>query len=401
MDIERFRSSPVGNLVPIYGTDGRTGEQYSHFGFAPHPLGDTPNLMTETWNAIVSASHALGRLQQGSQLVPNPGLLRRPTLRREAQSTSALEGTFAPLDEVLAADVIDDANRSSALNEVLNFVGAAEYAFDWVSQGRRITLGVMCQLHKTLVNGTSADNEEAGRVRQIQVAIGTRGGGVFDARFVPMPNGPALEAGTSDLLNWIAEGHVGRTNPIVAAAMAHYQFETLHPYNDGNGRLGRLLIVVQLVSDGVLPEGLLSVSPWFEKRRDEYQDLLAELSASGDWDSWIRFFANGIEASAIDTARRIEELLHTQAEYQERIRRSGTTGVIRDIADLLVGTPFVTVRSLANATGKTYQAVSNAVTKLVHLEILEEIRTKGARVYRATEIVKVTTSPMLDRARTR
>ena len=167
----------------------------------------------------------------------------------------------------------------------------------------------------------------------------------------------------------------------------------MHPFNDGNGRLGRLLIVVQLAADGVLPEGLLSVSPWFERRRDQYQELLAEVSATGDWDAWLRFFANGIEASAIDTAMRIESLLAAQADYQERIRVSGTTGVIRDIADFLVGNPYVTVRILASATGKTYQATSNAVAKLVDLQILEEVPSRGPRIYRATEIARITTRP--------
>lgn len=392
VDIDRFRKSTVGNLVPITGVDGRTGEQYTHYGFAPHPLAATPSLSVDTWNALTRASHALGRLEQGSQLVPNPAILRRPTLRREAQSTSALEGTFAPLDEVLAADIIDDANRSSALSEVLNFVDAAERAFDWVSESRPITTGLMCELHGTLVDGTGADTDEAGRIRQIQVAVGSRNGSVYDARFVPMPNGPALDAGFNDLLTWIKpENHIG-TSPIVAAAMAHYQFETLHPFNDGNGRLGRLLIVVQLVIDGVLSEGLLSVSPWFEQRREEYQDLLAGVSAEGDWDRWVRFFADGIEASAIDTALRIRALLDAQLRYQDLVRDSGAKGVIRDIVDTLIGTPYVTIRSLANTTGKTYQAVSTAVGKLVELGVLQEISSPGPRVFRATDIVRITTS---------
>lgn len=392
MDRSRFAASSIGDLVRLAGTDGRTGESYSLDAFVPHPLVNPPTLSTDTWNAVTAASRALGRLQQGSRVLVNARMLRRPTIRREAQSTSALEGTYAPLDEVLAADVIDQANRSLALREVLNFVDAAERAFDWIDNGRPLTTGLLCELHGTLVRGTASQAEEAGRIRRVPVMIGTRGGSVHDARFVPMPPGPALEANLGDLLDWMRpEGHE-HVDPIVAAAMAHYQFETLHPFHDGNGRIGRLLIVAQLVADGVLPEGLLSVSPWFERRRDQYQDLLADVSASGDWDAWTRFFAQGVEASAIDTALRISDLLATQADYGERIRNSGAKGLIRDIADLLIGSPFVTIPTLAAATGKTYQAVSVAVGKLVELGILEEIGSSGVRRFRAPAVFKVLTA---------
>lgn len=390
VDTKRFQKSPVGALVPVSGTDGRTGDDYSHFGFAPLPLAEIPDLSTRTWSIIARASHALGRLQQGSQLVPNPSLLRRPTLRREAQSTSALEGTFAPLDEVLAADVIDGPSRSSALSEVLNYVATAEFAFEWIAE-RPITVSLFGELQRTLVQGTVADTGEAGHIRTIPVAIGSRDGSIYDARFVPMPPGQALEAGVSDLVDWIRDSPAQGRNPVVAAAMAHYQFETLHPFNDGNGRLGRLLIVIQLLLDKTLTEPLLSVSPWFEARRDAYQDALAAVSAEGLWDEWVAFFAQGIEASAIDTAARLESLLAVQAKYQDVIRSSGAKGMVRDIADLLIGDPYVTIRGLADATGKTYQATSNAITKLLELGILEEISGSSRRIFRAPEVLRVTT----------
>lgn len=390
MDTKRFADSPIGSLVPIAGIDGRTGESFEHVAFAADPLASVPLLSPATWNAIAKASHALGRLEQGAQLVPNPALLRRPTLRREAQSTSALEGTYAPIEEVLAADVIDNATRSSALSEVMNYVRAAERAFDWVSDSRPVTAGLIAELHGVLVEGTQADTEDAGRVRQIQVVIGSRDGGVADARFIPMPPGIALEAGFGDLVQWMRPDQQHPQNPIARAAMAHYQFETLHPFNDGNGRLGRLLIVLQLMSEGLLSYGLLSVSPWFEQRRDEYQDLLAAVSATGAWDPWVHFFATGIEASAIDTADQMSNLLMVQADYQERLRADGARGVIRDVADFLIGNPYVTIPMLADATSKTYPALKTAVEKLIDLGILVELKSNAVRVFRATDVVRVT-----------
>lgn len=390
MNLSEFSESPIGNLVAISGVDGRTGDPFEHAAYAPDPLAAVPVLTSATWNAIARASHALGRLEQGAQLVPNPSLLRRPTLRREAQSTSALEGTYAPIEEVLAADVIDNATRSSALSEVMNYVEAAERAFDWIGDARPLTAGLVCELHAILVRGTPADTDDAGRVRRVQVVIGSRDGGVSDARFIPMPPGLTLDAGFGDLIRWMRTEASASNNPIARAAMAHYQFETLHPFNDGNGRLGRLLIVLQLVSEGLLTHGLLSVSPWFEQRRDEYQGLLALVSASGEWDPWVRFFAEGIEASAIDTAQRMSALLAVQASYQDTLRAEGAKGVIRDVVDFLIGNPYVTIPMLVAATGRTYPAVKTAVQKLIEFEVLVELESTGTRVFRATDVVRVT-----------
>jgi len=391
MDIESFRNSPIGNLVPISGIDRSTGSPFSHFAYVPDPLGDEPTLSNASWRAVSSANHALGRLQQGSLIVKNPSLLRQPTLRREAQSTSALEGTFAPLEEVLAADVIDQPNRSLALREVLNYVTAAEVAFDTLAQGRPLTVGLIEQLHSYLVAGTAAQTIDAGRTRSIQVAVGSQGGGIERARFIPMPPGTTLKAAFGDLVDWIRDsGREGSLrDPLVAAAMAHYQFESIHPFNDGNGRIGRLLIVLQLLQDGALSEPLLSVSPWFESRRTEYQNALAALSISGDWNPWVTFFAQGLEASAIDTAKRLGALIEVQDRYHEILRASKSRGIVRDIVDHLLASPYVTVRNLADFTGATYQAASTAATKLVELGILEEAESRSVRILRAPAVLKV------------
>lgn len=172
--------------------------------------------------------------------------------------------------------------------------------------------------------------------------------------------------------------------------MAHYQFESLHPFNDGNGRLGRLLIPVQLIQDAALSDPLLSVSPWFESRRAQYQERLFDVSAKGDWDGWVRFFASGIEASAADTARRVDDLLNVQAAYARQLREAGATGVVRDIAESLVGYPFVTISTLTDRTGRTFQAVSTAVNRLVDLGILRERTGRSHnRVFEAVDVVRV------------
>ncbi|WP_197376455.1 Fic family protein [Mycolicibacterium baixiangningiae] len=370
MQVELFASSPIGSLRSIAGTDGRNGRSYEHFAYVAHPLGDEPELEGGTWRAVTRASRALAHLDQASRQVPNPRILRRPTLSREAQSTSALEGTFAPLDDVLAADSTNDEDKSAALMEVLNYIDAADVAFDYVGEQRNITTSLLFDAHQQLVDGNDAETNDAGRIRRCQVAIGSPDGTIESSRFVPMPPGPELEAAVRDLMTWSTAG--GDRDPLIAAAMTHYQFETLHPFNDGNGRLGRLLIVLQFMTDGLLQEPLLSVSPWFEARRTEYQDELAKVSQTGEWDSWIRFFSRGVEASAIDTATRVNLMLDAQRRYVQLLQDSGYRGgVARDIVEALVDTPIVRVPALARRFGKTPQGIDTAMKKLAALKIVD------------------------------
>ncbi|MEJ5914490.1 Fic family protein [Pseudokineococcus sp. 1T1Z-3] len=388
MDVERFRDSPVGHVVRLAGIDGRTQRSYDHWAYVADQLAAEPSLQGATWRVVARAGHALGRLQQAGRQVPQPALLRRPTLRREAQSTSALEGTYAPLEDVLEAEASAD-DRSAELSEVLNYVDAAELGFAWVADGRPLTVGLLAELHATLVAGTTADTEDSGRLRRIPVAIGGRGDGLETSRFVPMPPGPALTAAVTDLVDWV-ERPPGDRDPVVAAAMAHYQFETLHPFNDGNGRLGRLLVVLQLLRQGVIDEPLLSVSPWFEQRRPKYQEHLAEVSATGDWDAWVSFFATGLEASATDTAQRVHDLLAVEQEYLHRVADAGLSGAVETIVRGLIAAPYVRVARLSEAIGRTYQATNTAVARLVELDVLRETPRGGrGRVFVATAVVEV------------
>lgn len=293
------------------------------------------------------------------------------------------------MEDVIAADMVEDAARSVAVREILNYISAAEFGFEHIAD-TPITVGLLCGLHSILVRGTDADGAETGRVRSIPVAIGARGGSIYEARFVPPPPGLTLEADLAALVDWTRDVAGGDIDPVVAAALTHYQFETLHPFNDGNGRIGRLLIVLQLIQSRVLQEPLLTVSPWFEARRDQYQESLAEVSATGDWDQWVSFFARGIESSADDTAARLRGLLDVQASYRHQLQDAGIRGLARDIAELLIRDPYVTIPHLAKETGKTYQAVSNAVVKLQGIGVLEGVHGMTPKMFRAPEVLRIT-----------
>lgn len=386
MDRTRFSQSPVGHLTPFSGTDGRSGRTFDHVAFVADPLRDEPQLMPTTWHAVGAAHAAVARLDSLAAFVPDARLLRSPTLRREAQSTSALEGTFAPLEDVVSARSGPGSSRSSELSEVLNYVTAAEYVFEAVTSGASVTAGLVASAQRALVAGTTSEGPDAGRVRRGPVVIGSPTGAVEDARFVPMPAGTALDVATHDLFDWIRTSDERRVDPVVACAMAHYQFETVHPFNDGNGRLGRLLIVVQLMTSNLLREPLLSVSPWFEARRSEYQDRLAAVSATGDWDGWVQFFASGLADSALDTAERINEMLAAHRDYSERIAHANLGGVARQIIDSLLEQPIITAPELVARTGRSTGAVYGTVKKLVDLGVLHGPFGTYNRFYVADEI---------------
>ncbi len=371
MELRLFENSPSGTLLPLRAEHPRFGV-WQHAAFVPHALPDrTPELSAATFNAVSRARAALAALDSSARQLPNPALLRRPTLRREAQSTSALEGTYAPLDAVLAAD--DDAPPGGAeLGEVLNYVRAAEHAFAWCADGRPMTSGLLNELHALLVRGTRADGEQAGRVRTIQVMIGAhREARPADARFIPPPPGEALENQLQEWIAWSTRDHGIEIDPVTAAGMAHYQFETLHPYNDGNGRLGRLLIVLHLLYTGVLSEPTLTVSPWFEARRADYYDRLLDVSTSGAWDPWLRFFADGLTSSANDTGRQLRDLLAVQADLKATIRSSGLRAEsAMVVVDFALARPIFSVRQVERHLGLTYARANTLVRQLVGLGVL-------------------------------
>lgn len=368
-----FENSPTGHLVPISGTDPRFGP-WNHVAYVPHPLpATTPTLSAAAFNAVANARAALASLDSSAKRLPNPALLRRSTLSQEAQSTSALEGTYAPLQEVLAADE-DEEQPNADLREVLNYFRAAEHGFGWLLEGRPLTLGLLIEIQARLVRGTSAETASSGRVRDIQVLIGSRRGArVQDARFIPRPPGPELEAQVRDWVDWVGRDHGGEIDPVVAAAMGHYQFETLHPFNDGNGRIGRLSVVLHLLQAGVLTEPSLTVSPWFEARRADYYDRLYAVSATGDWDRWVRFFANGLAASAISTASQLDALVGVQADLKARVRAAGMRAeTAMSLVDFALARPIFTVRQVERRLDVGYVRANKLVAQLIEAGVLAQ-----------------------------
>jgi Fic family protein len=383
VDHKALEDSPLGTVVPISGTDPLTARQFEHFAYVANPLPNELELRSSTWKQVATAEAALGRLDQASQQFPEPALLRRPALRREAQSTSALEGTYAPFETVLVSEPEDRQGLPVELREVLNYVVAAEEGFTW-ARNRPITVGLTERLQGVLVADTPGERCDAGKVRERQVFIGSPGLPIENSRFVPPPPGPGLKAAVTDWVEWVREPPADLSS-VVRAAMAHYQFEALHPFFDGNGRIGRLLIAMSFIRDRVLREPILVVSPWFEARRDAYQDGLLNLSLSGDWDEWIRFFATGVAEAADTTRSRVERLMAWREQALERVRAAGISGVAERVAGELIGSPIVRAPAIARQHDITPQGAMLALRRLADLDVVHEERVNGRVSFVATE----------------
>lgn len=384
MDTKAFRESPMGRLVPINGRDTYLGRDYSHYAFVPNPLPATVPLSERTYNRVSQASLEIGRLDFAVQRLPNPSLLVRPALRREAQSTSALEGTYAPLEDVLQGEFLEEARQSAELREILNYVRAAEEGLRLIEK-RPIHFNMIAQLQKILVRGTRGDGYDAGKVRSGIVYIGERHSGIEASRFVPPPPGDELRDGISDWEKWInADNDVPL---LVKAAVGHYQFETLHPFTDGNGRMGRLIASLQLVEGGALHYPVLNLSPWLREREQQYKDEMLRVSISGDLNPWVHFFCDAVVAQAQDGVKRIEAVLAVRQQWIAKLHRARVRGVAVRIADSLIGYPYIAVPEAASLHGVTYASANNAIRRLVSMGILEEI-TGGnySRVFVAPQL---------------
>lgn len=378
MDLNAIRNSELGRLVPILVPElGSVEATTPYWAYVPNPLASDFQLDMSTLNIAAKAAMAISRLDQAVAHLPNPSLLLRPIIRREAASTSALEGTFAEFDEVLEADFLDDRQLTTEQREIHNVVRATDLAMERIKElpiGRRL----IGELQSVIVTGTDDDSYDAGDLRQRQVYIGPKNRPVQEARYIPPPPGDVLEEGFSDWEKWInAENNI----PIVIKmALGHYQFEALHPYANGNGRLGRLVGLLQLVEDRTLAYPILNLSAWFEARRTEYVDGLLNVTTTGGFDNWIRFYASGVLAQAENGVSTIIALEKFKVDIVATLREAGVRGVAIEIAEALIGYPVIDVATATKMFGKTFEATNKAVSKLVEVGVLREIT--GRRVNR-------------------
>lgn len=355
----------------------------------PDPLPAEVSLGGRTWTAVSDAALALGRLDGEGRRLPNPSRLARPSIRAEAISTSALEGTYTTLPRVMESELMEDeAPRED--REVLDFVRAAETGFALVAKGRPVSLNLIKALHLTLMlRDRRCPESEKGRIRTRQNFIGTGpSSDINEARFVPPPPGPALEKALQDWEVWVHRE--GAVPLLVRVAVGHYQFEALHPFVDGNGRIGRLVAILMLLGEGALSAPLLNISPYFEKRRTEYQNHLREVSITGDFDPWVRFFADAVRVQSLDGLEKTTRLLALRDEMVSALRKRNVRGLAIQVAEDLIGNPVVTTSMIRDSYAITYQSASAIVQTLTNAGIVEARPwKKNRRYYVARNVVDV------------
>lgn len=373
--------------MPITVTAGDT--KLSHFAFVPDALPAEFRLDIDTWMAVTEAARRLAALNAVvNEKFPNPQLLVRPTLRREAVSTSAIEGTFAAIDDVMHSELDETLPRSSAVQEVINFVHATEHAYK-----RRNTLPIStrfaCELHRILMANTANEDWQLGQIRKTQVFIASeRGRGLRSAAYVPPPPGDELRRGLSQWEKWIHGD--AKVHPLVKIAAAHYQFEALHPFTDGNGRIGRLLAMLQLVDYGMLSHPMINLSPYFEALPDQYRRLMRNVSTRGEWNEWFSFFCNGIAHQAREAESRVRAVIIWRDAMLERLRKNRVKGVAIDVVEHLIEHPTLSVKSIAKRHKVSTQAANQAVARLVKLGVLREASGKTYnRIFEAETVFKI------------
>ena len=365
------------------------------WAFVPGPL--PPNLeYGPTLVAVLSeADRALGELAGLGRTLPNPYLLTRPFLRREAVLSSRIEGTRASLVDLFAFEVepplFAEPERSDDVQEVQNYVRALEHGMARL-EDLPISQRLLREMHAVLMEAVRGQQRDAGEVRRVQNWIGPPGAPLDEATYVPPP--PAeIPAALSALERYI-HGDTGLP-PLMEIALVHYQFEAIHPFLEGNGRIGRLLITLMLIERDLLPEPLLYLSAYFERHRGAYYDHLLAVSQNGEWEGWLLFFLRGVSVEARDASLRAGKLFELRETYRERLQREGARPNLLTAVNHLFANPVTSIRELAEVLGVSFEAARRLVSSLEERDVLEEITGRRRnRVYAASEILQVLQGPL-------
>jgi len=381
MNEKDFQSERTGNLVWEYR------EMYYRFEPNKLPIKYSPD--NEIVNACVRTALVLGRLD-GLTNKLTPGeihLLRLPFMMKEAKLSSEIEGTRATLTDVYKGEKIKETNREKALDneEIRNYVNALRMGLDTVRD--TISEQNIKEIHETLLQGVRGSDKEPGEYKSFQNAIGNRLDTMETAKFVP-----ASPATTPGLMKNFVEYINSETelNPLIKIAVAHYQFETIHPFRDGNGRLGRLLIMFMMCTEKILTFPLLYISEYFNRNRETYTELLYKVSSKGNLHEWIKFFLSALEIQAYSSLELIDRLEKYKDGLQKKMEQVSKSPNMNKIINQLFVNPFITISEVADKLEISIPGASGLVHKLEKMDELIEITGRKTRkVFVAREILQI------------
>jgi Fic family protein len=358
--------------------------------FHPNPLPPKIEWTEPLAVALANASTMIGKLAGEGRRLPNPHVLIRPFVRREAVFSSRIEGTQSTLGELLAAEAGASVERSpDDLREVGNYVAALEHGIERLKV-LPLSLRLVRELHEKLMTGVRGQHATPGEFRRTQNWIGRPGDTLAQAAYVP----PPPESLGDYLSAWEKFLHNRMLPPLVHAALAHYQFEALHPFLDGNGRVGRLLITLELCEREVLPAPLLYLSAFFEATRQDYYSGLGGVSERGDWAGWLHYFLNGVARQAEDALSRAERINVLLAGWREKFAGDPGSKVAFKMVEMLGANPFVTPRGAEQSLGVAFNTVLRAIGQLEKQGIVKEVSgAKRDRAYCAQKLLAILEEP--------
>jgi Fic family protein len=329
-----------GHKATLFGEARRTPGRPGYVAYFPAPIPRTLELPTSTLRLLGDAEGELGQLAGVGRLVPNPDLLQRPYLLREALSSTRIEGTQASMAEVFESDAMEGSPNAD-VEEVLNYATAMRWGIEQLGT-LPLSTRLLCGMHRHLMDGVRGRELAPGELRTSQNWIGAPGSTVETAQFVPPP--PGELAGL--LTDWERFAHEETELPLlVQNALLHSQFETIHPFLDGNGRLGRLLLVFFLVTRGRLPAPLLYLSAYLERHRQNYYVALQAIREMGDAIPWVELFLTAVKTQAGDAVRRAQRIIELREQYLRIAAKMRTSNALA-LVDLLCENPVVTTKSI-------------------------------------------------------
>jgi Fic family protein len=365
MEMDRYPQTP-------FGRGQRTPGRHGYVAYFPAKIPRRLDLPAATVALLAETESALGQLAAVGRLVPNPDLLIRPYLLMEAVSSTRIEGTQATIGEVLDSDATGT-DPSADVEEVFNYVAAMR---DGLSLVDRLPLSIrlLCEMHRSLMAGVRGRELAPGELRITQNWIGPAGSTIESAPFVPPPPAELPEL----LRDWERFAHEEPEMPLlVQNALLHAQFETIHPFLDGNGRLGRLLLVFFLVVRGRLPAPLLYLSAYLDENRDAYYASLQAIREKGDAIPWVDLCLMAIQTQSTDAVQRAERIVTLRERYREAASALGTANAF-DLVDLICENPVVTTRSIENRLGVSRPTALRLLRRMEERGVLTEA-AEGAR----------------------
>ena len=383
MKPEDFQTSTAGKVI-------RTPRGY--WTFIPNSLPPTIRYSSSLISSVGAAERALGRLDSLANTLPSPHILVRPFIRREAVLSSRIEGTRASLNDVYVfeAEQLSYLDPTTDVREVHNYVKALDYGLERL-RSLPVSLRLIREMHAELMEGVRGEHLTPGEFRRSQNWIGPPGSTLESARFVP-PLVEEMHSALDDLEKYIHAS--SDLPPLVQAALIHYQFEAIHPFLDGNGRIGRLLIILLLIEWGQLSRPWLYLSAYFEEHRSAYYDHLLAVSQRGEWEGWLAFFLDGVRDQSEDAIVRIEHLQHLRRKYQTLLEDERAAERLLQAVDVLFERPILSIRQLEAAMGVPYRSAQRYIEKLEHIGIVREATGRARnRLYQAEAILRAIEGP--------